>query len=112
MTPSMIPCFINWPSGTNFYGGVIHVIWSHMTTNIFDQSQCIFVKLKGLLFYMSLFFRHKHLIQSLQCHELHTALGMLLLRKTNLDCNLNNFKKQRLLRIFQPVVIGTLLKAI
>ena len=43
--------------------------------------------------------------------------GMLLLRKTNSDCDLNNFKKQKALqkfitRIFRPVVIGTLLKAI
>ena len=40
---------------------------------------------------------------------------MLLLRKINQDCNLNNFKKQALqkfiTRIFRPVVIDTLLKA-
>ena len=49
---SGVKFFNNWPSGTNFYGNVIHVIWSHMATDIFDQSQCIFMKLKGLLFYM------------------------------------------------------------
>ena len=53
---------------------MIHIIWSCIAADIFDQSQCILIKLKGVLFCMLLFFRRKHLIQGLQWHELRATI--------------------------------------